>query len=58
MMVTQRLPSYFDGSVSGDPAFRITKVGIWAAYEGQRLAELARTRDLISGFGVPYAGCP
>src|SRR5438128_829710 len=24
MMVTQRLPSYFDGSVSGDPAFRIT----------------------------------
>src|SRR3954471_10912348 len=55
MMVTQRLPSYFDGSVSGDPAFRITKVGIWAAYEGQRLAELARTRDLISGFGVPYA---
>ena len=26
MMVTQRLPSHFDGSVSGDPAFRITKV--------------------------------
>ena len=55
MMVTQRLPAYFDGSVSGDPAFRITKVGVWAAYEGQRLAELARARDLISGFGVPYA---
>jgi feruloyl esterase len=55
MMVTQRLPSYFDGSVSGDPAFRITKVGVWAAYEGQHLAELARTRDLISGFGVPFA---
>ena len=55
MMVTQRLPSYFDGSVSGDPAFRITKVGVWAAYEGQQLAGLARTRDLISGFGVPYA---
>ena len=44
MMVTQRLPSYFDGSVSGDPAFRITKVGVWAAYEGQQLAALARTR--------------
>ena len=55
MMVTQRLPSYFNGSVSGDPAFRITKVGVWAAYEGQQLAALARTRDLISGFGVPYA---
>ncbi len=55
MMVTQRLPSYFDGSVSGDPAFRITKVGVWAAYEGQQLAGLARARDLISGFGVPYA---
>ena len=27
MMVTQRLPTYFDGSVAGDPAFRITKVG-------------------------------
>ncbi len=55
MMVTQHFPSYFDGSVSGDPAFRITKVGVWAAYEGQQLAALARTRDLISGFGVPYA---
>jgi hypothetical protein len=55
MMVTQRLPTYFDGSVSGDPAFRITKVGVWAMYTGQQLAALARTRDLISGFGVPYA---
>jgi len=55
MMVTQRLPTYFDGSVSGDPAFRITKVGVWAMYTGQQLATLARTRDLISGFGVPYA---
>jgi len=50
MMVTQRLPSYFDGSVSGDPAFRITKVGVWAAYEGQQLAGLARTRDLYNHF--------
>lgn len=55
MMVTQRLPSYFDGAVSGDPAFRITKVGVWAAYEGQQLAKLARARDLISAFDVPYA---
>jgi hypothetical protein len=55
MMVTQRLPSYFDGVISGDPAFRITKVGVWAAYTGQQLASLARSRDLISGFGVPYA---
>jgi feruloyl esterase len=55
MMVTQRLPSHFDGAVSGDPAFRITKVGVWAAYTGQRLAALARARDLISGFGVPFA---
>jgi feruloyl esterase len=55
MMVTQRLPRYFDGVVSGDPAFRITKVGVWAAYEGQKLAALARSRDLISGFGVPFA---
>src|SRR5690242_7950519 len=43
MMVTQRLPSYFNGSLVGDPAFRITKVGVWAAYEGQQLAKLART---------------
>jgi len=55
MMVTQRFPSYFDGVVSGDPAFRITKVGVWATYTGQQLAALARTRDLISGFGVPFA---
>jgi len=55
MMVTQRLPTYFDGSLTGDPAFRITKVGVWAAYEGQQLAGLARTRDLISGFNVPFA---
>lgn len=55
MMVTQRFPSYFNGVVSGDPAFRITKVGVWAAYEGQQLAALARTRGLSSGFGVPYA---
>jgi hypothetical protein len=55
MMVTQRFPSYFDGSVSGDPAFRITKVGVWATYEAQQLAALARARGLISGFGVPYA---
>lgn len=55
MMVTQRLPSYFNGVVSGDPGFRITKVGVWAAYTGQQLAALARTRDLISSFGVPFA---
>jgi len=55
MMVTQRFPSYFNGVVSGDPAFRITKVGVWAAHEGQQLAALARTRGLISGFGVPFA---
>jgi len=55
MMVTQRLPSYFNGVVVGDPAFRITKVGVWAMYTGQQLAGLARTRDLISGFGVPFA---
>ena len=55
MMVTQRLPASFDGVVAGDPAFRITKVGVWAAYEGQQLAALARARDLISGFGVPFA---
>ncbi len=55
MMVTQRFPSYFNGVVSGDPAFRITKVGVWAAYEGQQLAALARSRGLISGFGVPFA---
>jgi feruloyl esterase len=55
MMVTQRLPSYFDGVVSGDPAFRITKVGVWAMYTGQQLAALARSRDLISSFGVPFA---
>ena len=55
MMVTQRLPSYFDGAVSGDPAFRITKVGVWAVYTAQQLAALARARGLISGFGVPFA---
>src|SRR5262249_42281278 len=56
MMVTQRFPMYFDGVVAGDPAFRITKVGVWAAYEAQQLAALARSRDLVSGFGVPFVG--
>ena len=55
MMVTQRLPTYFNGVVVGDPAFRITKVGVWAAYEGQQLAALARSMGLVSGYGVPYA---
>lgn len=55
MMVTQRLPAYFDGVVSGDPAFRITKVGVWATYEGQQLASLATSMGLISANGVPFA---
>jgi len=55
MMVTQRFPSYFDGVVAGDPAFRITKVGVWATYEGQQLASLATSTGLISGNGVPFA---
>src|ERR1035437_5105850 len=55
MMVTQRLPAYFDGVVAGDPAFRITKVGVWATYEGQQLASLAKSTGLISGNGVPFA---
>jgi feruloyl esterase len=55
MMVTQRLPAHFDGVVAGDPAFRITKVGVWATYEGQQLASLATTTGLISANGVPFA---
>jgi len=55
MMVTQRFPDYFDGVVSGDPAFRITKVGVWASYEGHQLAALARANDLISANNVPFA---
>ena len=55
MMVTQRFPSYFDGVVVGDPAFRITKVGVWATYEGQQLASLATSTGLISANGVPFA---
>jgi hypothetical protein len=55
MMVTQRFPSYFDGVVAGDPAFRITKVGVWATYEAQQLAPLATSTGLVSGNGVPFA---
>ncbi len=55
MMVTQRFPTYFDGVVAGDPAFRITKVGVWAAYEGQQLAALATANGLISANAVPFA---
>lgn len=55
MMVTQRFPSYFDGVVAGDPAFRITKVGVWATYEAQQLASLATSTGLISANGVPFA---
>jgi Tannase and feruloyl esterase/Tannase-like family of unknown function (DUF6351) len=54
MMVTQRLPSYFNGVVVGDPGFRITKSGLFTVYEAQRLAEVARAQDLISGNGVPF----
>ena len=55
MMVTQRFPNYFDGVVAGDPAFRITKVGSWAVYEGQQFATLARSTGLISANNVPFA---
>jgi feruloyl esterase len=55
MMVSQRLPAYFDGVVAGDPGFRITKVGVWATYAGQQLASLATSTGLISANGVPFA---
>ncbi len=54
MMVTQRFPSYFDGVVAGDPAFRITKVGVWATYEAQQLAPLATSLGLVSANAVPF----
>ncbi len=54
MMVTQRFPSYFDGVVAGDPGFKITKVGVWAAYEAQQLAALAISMGLVSANGVPF----
>jgi hypothetical protein len=55
MMVSQRFPTYFDGVVAGDPAFRITKVGAWAVYSGQQFANLARSTGLISANNVPFA---
>ncbi|MFZ1909829.1 MAG: tannase/feruloyl esterase family alpha/beta hydrolase, partial [Burkholderiales bacterium] len=54
MMVTQRLPTYFNGVVVGDPALGFPKAGVKTAYFAQQLGALATSMGLISGYGVPY----
>ncbi len=54
MMVTQRLPTYFNGSVVGDPALGFPKAGVKTAYFAHQLSALATSMGLISGYGVPY----
>jgi feruloyl esterase len=54
MMVTQRLPSYFNGVVVGDPALGFSKAGVKNVYYAHQLAALATSMGLINGFGVPF----
>jgi feruloyl esterase len=54
MMVTQRLPAYFNGVVVGDPALGFPRAGVKTAYYAHQLSALATSMGLISGFGVPY----
>lgn len=53
MMVTEKLPTYFDGAISGDPGFKFTAMTTHEVYDAQLLAELARGMGLTSAVGLP-----
>jgi feruloyl esterase len=53
MMVTQRLPSAFDGVVVGDPGFRFGSMLTHAVYNSQVLGGLASRMGIFSKNGLP-----
>lgn len=53
MMVTQVLPDYFDGSVSGDPGFKLATMSSHNIYNAKILANLATEMGLVSSTGAP-----
>jgi feruloyl esterase len=55
MMVTQKLPTYFDGSVIGDPGFKLVSMSTHEVYDAQVLASLAQSMGLVSSTGAPLA---
>jgi len=55
MMVTQKLPTYFDGSVIGDPGFKLVSMSTHEVYDAQVLANLATSMGLVSSTGAPLA---
>jgi feruloyl esterase len=55
MMVTQKLPTQFNGVVVGDPAFKLTSMSTHEVYDSQILGQLATSMGLVSSNGVPLA---
>ena len=53
MMVTQRLPTAFDGVVVGDPAFKFASMLTHAIYNSQVLGSLASSMGILSRNGLP-----
>jgi feruloyl esterase len=53
MMVTQRLPTAFDGVVVGDPGFRFGSMLTHAVYNSQVLGGLASRMGIFSRNGLP-----
>ncbi|MEO6747431.1 MAG: tannase/feruloyl esterase family alpha/beta hydrolase, partial [Caldimonas sp.] len=53
MMVTQRLPSAFDGVVSGDPAIKFASMLTHAIYDAQVFGKLAASMGVFSRNGLP-----
>jgi len=53
MMVTQRLPTAFDGVVVGDPGFKFASMLTHAIYNSQVLGSLATSMGLLSRNGLP-----
>jgi hypothetical protein len=55
MMVTEKLPTYFDGAIAGDPGFKFTAMTTHEVYDAQLLAALATAMGLTSAVGLPLA---
>lgn len=55
MMVTEKLPHHFDGSIAGDPGFKLVSMSTHEVYDAQVLAALATKMALVSSTGAPLA---
>jgi hypothetical protein len=55
MMVTQKLPTTYDGVVVGDPGFKLVSMSNQEVYDSQILGQLATSMGLSSVNGVPLA---